>query len=1378
MSRQAAWIVRVALAASLGTSFAEEATIVDMDAVLAHRAELRPAAAIEALGDVEGADAEALRAQLALEVELLSRLPDRVATLAPGERVARLRDLGLTPADHVTLARLCFAAGLVDAALTALGDARDGNDSLKQATDELLASHRGEPLPRGGYHRYHGAWLPAERRDRERALDGALLALVATLADDVWLGFTPRADARNHAEFERRHGAGGDVIRGACQALRAALAEDYADVRSWLPSYKSRTLRSSLLDEWDSLAAPRKALLDLIARYEKPEQPDVDRERAALERLHAKHRAAVDRDLRRLSNLAVDQAYGTYERVRRGEEALAAADRYLKRWARPGLTPPRIGADGADADISDHHVLPGRALSPLADVMWVALLHAAERDLDVMLRVDELSRQDKRLKRWERWLSRELRDRSLERYNRRVATSADRVERDFVEVVNGYRVLLGLPRFELCEPLVASARKHSQEMIDLGYFGHISPIERNRSPSDRARNEGFATGVGENCLAGGPGIRGQGAFDGWYHSPGHHRLMVSGSTQMGIGAAGGHAMWTMVAGGDDAAWRLMHQDLSPGRRRALEEAVGEVAESIDVERVESAMRLMNERVPDVIAPLARRAFGAAYARDADEQARAPGLLALLVAMDVPPSWRPIQVQAVSTAVELLQLARQTETRDAAWTLVSRWLTDPSVTYDPKTRRPDRRRAAVAAVRRHWEDEAQLAFRPSGLPEAPDEPGLVAEPPALSKTIPVFTRADRRRLAKAGGGGRETEDAVDAGLRFLASIQETDGSWRARSFPSRLKRIKGHEGKLGQGRREYEVAMTGLALLAFVVAGNTDQIGEHAEVVDRAARFLMSRVSDYGMFECGRDHYMYRHAIATHALCELYARTADPRVGVHAQMAVDYLVYAQDKDGGGWRYRAQERGDMSVTGWVVMALASAHKAELRVAGFRDAIRFLNSVTYPQYFRIGYTDRNNGATDRLGAVGTLARIFMTADTSGTITMANAWRTRRNLPARGRVDFYYWYYATLMMFQVGGEFWADWNAALVPALLETQDRDKGSPLHGSWPPQGQNSEHGGRIYQTTLGVLMLTTYYRYDRNRRPLTAVYTGDLTDAVKPQLAVLRDQSDDHVVAVASRDLIDRFGMALMPVLVRELRRDDLEDRYRRRLAELLPSCAGSDHEAVILELLDATEDEKTSVAMVRALERVCTRRSAQALIDKLDSRHRFVRGYAASALGRIGAASAVGPLQKRLEVEKDGWCRGQLNRALQRFAHKSAVSTLVEEALPNDEAGRLPILSALDALETSGVAGRIAKLKESEPDLYRRALAEIREHRETSPLWLLVRGMESRDEETRKRSIGLYRLITQRDEGYRPGDDESKRAAALERLRRFLDEQWTPPPGR
>ena len=74
----------------------------------------------------------------------------------------------------------------------------------------------------------------------------------------------------------------------------------------------------------------------------------------------------------------------------------------------------------------------------------------------------------------------------------------------------------------------------------------------------------------------------------------------------------------------------------------------------------------------------------------------------------------------------------------------------------------------------------------------------------------------------------------------------------------------------------------------------------------------------------------------------------------------------------------------------------------------------------------------------------------------------------------NFYYWYYGTYAMFQIGGRPFREWNEAMLKALLPNQRTGEGCE-RGSWDPVGEWCIGGGRVYATAINALTLEVYYR---------------------------------------------------------------------------------------------------------------------------------------------------------------------------------------------------------------------------------------------------------------------------------------------------------------
>ncbi len=114
-----------------------------------------------------------------------------------------------------------------------------------------------------------------------------------------------------------------------------------------------------------------------------------------------------------------------------------------------------------------------------------------------------------------------------------------------------------------------------------------------------------------------------------------------------------------------------------------------------------------------------------------------------------------------------------------------------------------------------------------------------------------------------------------------------------------------------------------------------------------------------------------------------------------------------------------------------------------------------------------------SESLTGVGMLIRIFAGEDPKASADIkAGAELCAKRLPVwepkSGKVDMYYWYYATLSMFQVGGGEWTAWNNKMKTAIIDHQ-REEGN-FGGSWDPCGPWGEDGGRVYSTAVMTMCM--------------------------------------------------------------------------------------------------------------------------------------------------------------------------------------------------------------------------------------------------------------------------------------------------------------------
>lgn len=395
-------------------------------------------------------------------------------------------------------------------------------------------------------------------------------------------------------------------------------------------------------------------------------------------------------------------------------------------------------------------------------------------------------------------------------------------------------------------------------------------------------------------------------------------------------------------------------------------------------------------------------------------------------------------------------------------------------------------SSLTPIRRNTE-ETPASTATSHQPQPPRPPGdaqpdattggAVATTHGDSEIYRMRTSPDRSAAAQRQGATPESEAAVRAGLQWLAANQEPDGRWNAaRHGAGREMRVDGQD-RRGSGIRA-DTGVTGLALLALLAAGNTHQQGEYRDNVRRGLEFLIVSQRADGCLSGDADSFaaMYCHAMAAFALSEAYGMSRDPRLEPWVRRAIAYTVAAQDPRGGGWRYSPHSAGDTSQLGWQLMALRSAALAGIAIpeSTGRGALRFLGSVSTGQHGGLASYRPTEQASRSMTAEALVCRQLLGMPSDSPTATEAADHLMAELPGDGQVNFYYWYYATLGLYQASGEHFSRWNEALQRELVSRQC-DSGT-LAGSWDPTTIWGGYGGRVYTTAMATLCLEVYYRY--------------------------------------------------------------------------------------------------------------------------------------------------------------------------------------------------------------------------------------------------------------------------------------------------------------
>lgn len=385
-----------------------------------------------------------------------------------------------------------------------------------------------------------------------------------------------------------------------------------------------------------------------------------------------------------------------------------------------------------------------------------------------------------------------------------------------------------------------------------------------------------------------------------------------------------------------------------------------------------------------------------------------------------------------------------------------------------------------------DEPAAAGFTDSGSAPRPE-----AAPPKVT-----FGGKYARRAAREGGAA--TDAAVGEALDWLVRHQDPAGYWPSAGFTKACQQNRCS----GEGVPGVDVGVTGLALLAFLGAGNTPNTGEHREVVTRGIAWLVStQHQKTGLFGEVGSHvgYHYDHAIATHAVIEAFGLSKDESLRGVAEKAVRRIERAHNPYQG-WRYEfpGNRENDMSITGFMVLALCAARDFDLEVDAsiLEQTTHWIDSMTDPDTGRVGYLKpggfgaREPGMLERWPvnrvepmtasalccrfALGGSAKV-LTATAQGSKLL------RSKLPLwddeEGTIDLYYWYYGSQAAWQLGGTDWDAWQQALHRALLSSQRKD--GDERGSWDPEYDPWGHkGGRVYATAMATLCLEAPYRYTR------------------------------------------------------------------------------------------------------------------------------------------------------------------------------------------------------------------------------------------------------------------------------------------------------------
>jgi uncharacterized protein YfaP (DUF2135 family) len=342
-----------------------------------------------------------------------------------------------------------------------------------------------------------------------------------------------------------------------------------------------------------------------------------------------------------------------------------------------------------------------------------------------------------------------------------------------------------------------------------------------------------------------------------------------------------------------------------------------------------------------------------------------------------------------------------------------------------------------------------------------------------------TQANREAWIIDYGGSRESEAAVNAGLEWLARHQAEDGHWGPDCLQNHANSRCESDPHCQHGGGNFAVAQTGLAILAFQAGGHFhDNQKKFSENVRRGLDWLVrQQQKDGSLYQphsgVRHRHFMYEHGIGAFALAEANAVGVATRPGASTpyrdatENALRYIQRTQHNDGG-WRYTESkaEGGDISVTGWQVLALKSGKEARLDVSDecVAGVERFLNRCRVDRTGRTGYTASHEFISEATTGVGMLIdQLFLGHGDSEIVKNGAEFLAKK---ADG--------------FDKSAGFEpALWNNAVRNRLVARQLQGDRCD-RGSWTPDSRWGNQGGRVYSTALAILTLEVYYRYQSEK----------------------------------------------------------------------------------------------------------------------------------------------------------------------------------------------------------------------------------------------------------------------------------------------------------
>lgn len=328
--------------------------------------------------------------------------------------------------------------------------------------------------------------------------------------------------------------------------------------------------------------------------------------------------------------------------------------------------------------------------------------------------------------------------------------------------------------------------------------------------------------------------------------------------------------------------------------------------------------------------------------------------------------------------------------------------------------------------------------------------------------------ERNKRLKEAGGSTKGEKAVVKALGWLQDTQNDDGSWGDK----------------------HKVAMTGLAILAYLGHCETPKSAEYGETVEKGIVYLVNiGMQKEGprdlLYTPGEEGHStaYEHGIATYALAEATTFCNEIKYPIDnldkvTKKALERILEGQTNSGG-YLYQLPNggsSGDNSVGFWQLQALkAGKHTKLFPESKFKrhiqKAMEWLEDAQGPNG-AIGYRGDATRSPQLTGGGLLCMQFWGHGDSKAAKKAAEYIRENTEFTKWGN-HIYYHYYNAQAMINVGGADWDWYNKGIRDLVIDGQDKD------GSWNlPMGHAPKTKvDKLHMTTcLSTMLLEVYYRF--------------------------------------------------------------------------------------------------------------------------------------------------------------------------------------------------------------------------------------------------------------------------------------------------------------